>query len=179
MNKSDLLPDAQSKIYTQSYEANPAIDGVKLIPLKNFVSEEGDFSEILRLKDGEVEGFPGFKVQQINRTKLIPQAVKAWHVHFDQDELFYIAPMYDLFIGLWDVRKESKTAGVTTRLSLGGGNSQLLYVPHGVAHGNANFSYEPIQMYYFINKQFNPKNPDEHRIPWNALGADFWSPKRD
>lgn len=180
MNKADFIPSVVDKVYTQSYEAKPVIEGVKIVKLTNFISEEGDFSEILRLDSaGEVEGLPGFKIAQINRTKLMPQAVKAWHVHYNQDELFYVAPIYDLFIGLWDVRKGSKTEGVSMRMAVGSGNSQLVYVPHGVAHGNANFSYDPIQMYYFINNKFDVNNPDEHRIPWDALGADFWTPQRD
>ncbi len=177
---ADIEDNIQPKIYTQNYNFDTHIEGVKIIKLTNHIGEEGDFSEIMKLNStGEVKEVPGFKLEQINRTKLSPKSVKAWHLHFKQDEIWYIAPPYHVFVGLWDVRKSAKTVGKTMRIGLGGGESRLLYIPRGVAHGSANFSYEPVQLYYFTNEAFDPDNPDEKRINWDALGPEFWQPARD
>ena len=32
----------------------------------------------------------------------------------------------------------------------------------------------PATIVYFVNQQFNPADPDERRLPWDILGADFW-----
>lgn len=177
---SFVFPDARNAIFTQSYAQPTQIEGVKLIPIKSFVADEGDFSEILRFDDnGDFEHLPGFKVRQVNRTRLFGGSIKAWHVHEFQDEVWYVPPTFHLVGGLWDVRTNSPTAGATMKFVLGGGNSSLLVVPRGVAHGTVNFSGQPAELFYFVNQRFNRENPDEHRIHWDHLGADFWKPERD
>jgi len=175
----DINQDARGKIYIQDYSAKPTIEGVKIIPVRNFIGEDGDFSEIIRLSNGEIEEIPGMNVTQINRSKLLPGAIKGWHMHFEQEDIFYLPPSDSLLVGLWDLRKSSETSGVSMKITLGAGVSSLLYIPRGVAHGMTNISGEPIDLFYFVNQQFDAKNPDERRLPWDSLGADFWTPIRD
>lgn len=166
-------------IYPADYKEQELIEGVRIIDLKNIPAEEGDFSEILRIKNGTLETVKGFKLAQINRTTLIPGSIKAWHLHYKQDEIWYVSPLDHLLAGLWDVRKNTATSGKTMRIVLGGGTSHMLYIPRGVAHGSAIFASKPAELYVFVNQQFNLKKHDEKRIPWDALGRDFWKPKRD
>ena len=179
LTMDDINEDVRGKIYIQDYSAKPQIEGVKIIPIKNFVGEDGDFSEIIRMSGGEIEGLEGFDVKQVNRSRLLPNTVKAWHLHFGQDEIFYLPPSDSLLVGLWDLRKNSGTNGVSMKITLGGGQSSLLLLPRGVAHGMTNISGQPIDLFYFITSQFNVENPDERRIPWDSLGVDFWTPQRD
>ena len=175
----DIDEQKRGDVFIQEYSAKPKIEGVKIIPIKNFVGEDGDFSELVRLNDGEVEGMDGFKVAQVNRSRLFSGGIKAWHLHFGQDDVWYLPPSDSLLIGLWDLRKETESSGVTMKFTLGLGQSNLLFIPRGVAHGMTNVSGEPIDLYYFVNQQFNPESPDERRLPWDALGADFWQPARE
>ena len=176
----DIDEQLRDKVYAQDYSKKDGIEGVKITPLTNFPSEEGDFGEIARLdSNGQLEQVPGFKLVQVNRTHLFPGSIKAWHLHFRQDEVWYIPPNRDLFVGLWDVRKNSSTNGQLTRTVLGGGKSELLFIPRGVAHGSANFTLIDVNLFYLVDEKFNIKNPDEMRLPWDAAGADFWKPKRD
>ena len=183
MNKTLTMDDIdearRGEIYIQDYSAKPTIDGVKIIPVKNFIGEDGDFSEIIRLNHGEIEGIEGMQVAQVNRSKLLPGSIKGWHLHFEQEDIFYLPPSDSLLVGLWDLRKSAGTAGVSMKITLGAGVSSLLYIPRGVAHGMVNISGEPIDLFYFVNSQFDAKNPDERRLPWDSLGADFWTPQKD
>jgi len=180
INLEDIAEDIRPTIYTQDYSKDDHIDDVKVITLKNHPGEDGDFCELLKLNiDAEVEGLTGFKLVQINRAKLNPRSIKAWHLHFKQDEMWYVVPDDHLFVGLWDVRKNSRTNGRNMRMILGGGESRLLFIPRGVAHGSANFLERPVDMFYFVNKKFDINNPDEKRIKWDALGNEFWSPLKD
>ena len=183
MSKTLTLEDIdeknRGKIYVQDYSAKPQIEGVKIIFVRNFIGEDGDFSEIIRLTNGEIEGIEGMKVAQVNRSKLLPGSIKGWHLHFKQEDIFYLPPSDSLLVGLWDVRQSSPTSGVSMKITLGAGQSSLLYIPRGVAHGMTNISGEPIDLFYFVNQQFDVKNPDERRLPWDSLGADFWTPKKD
>ena len=177
---NDISKDIRGKVYSEGYKAKNQIDGVKIIKLKTFPSEEGDFGEIIRLNSrGEVKDIPHFSVAQINRTTLLSGSIKAWHLHLKQDEIWYVLPSGHLLVGLWDVRNNSLTNGITMRVVLGGGNSQLLYIPKGVAHGSLNLSNEPSELFYFVDRQFDINNPDEKRIPWDAKGEDFWKPQGD
>jgi dTDP-4-dehydrorhamnose 3,5-epimerase len=145
------------------------------------VEEEEDyFVELLRLdQKGDLVGFPGFRLAQVNRVKMYPGTIKAWHLHLKQDEIWCVTPHSHLLVGLWDVRSDSPTKGKVMRLVLGEGKTQLLYIPSGVAHGSSIVSSKKVEMLYFVNKTFNIKDPDELRLPWDSLGKDFWMPVRD
>ena len=180
LSLDDVDGEIKGKVYTQDYSIVPEIDGVKIISLVNHVSEEGDFGEIIRAdQNGEIEKFPGFKLAQVNRTHLFPNSIKGWHLHLKQDEIWYIPPNRGLFVGLWDIRAKSATNGRKMRIVMGGGKSELVFIPAGVAHGSANFTNQDVNLFYLVNEQFDIKNPDELRIPWDAAGSDFWKPIRD
>lgn len=176
----DINDKIRPKVYTQSYLKKAIIDDVKIIDIPCHVGDDGDFIELMRIEqDGELEQLPGFKLAQISRTLLLPHSVKAWHLHFNQNEIWFVPPESRLLVGLWDVRKNSKTSKTVMRLAMGGGKAQLVYIPKGVAHGSANLSEKPIPVIYFVDRKFDINNPDEKRIKWDSQGADFWQPQRD
>lgn len=180
LTQEDILEEIRPDVYTQDYSKKPEIDGIQMVSLKNYIGEDGDFCEVFRIEEnGETQEFPSFKIAQINRSKLIAGAIKAWHLHFNQDEVWYVVPSTRLIVGLWDVRDNSKTKNNAMRLTLGGTDSKLLFIPRGVAHGCANFTKGPAELFYFVSNKFDPTSPDEKRIKWDALGTDFWEQKRD
>lgn len=174
LNLDDIAQDLREKVFVQDYSKKPVIEGVQVKELRNMVGEDGDFSELMRLtENGEAEGFPGFHVRQINRSKMLPGAIKAWHVHFKQDEIQSVSPEDHLVVGLWDTRENSPTKGLTMKLVLGGGKAHTVYIPKGVAHGYMNVSKKAATIMYFVSEQFNLEDPDERRIPWNSV-ENFW-----
>jgi dTDP-4-dehydrorhamnose 3,5-epimerase len=163
-------------VSTQSYGQRRAIDGVLLIDLKVFSDEGGDFCEVSRLgADGTLECLPSYRPAQISYSLMEPGAIKAWHLHREQDDLWFVPPSERLLIGLLDVREGSATSDAVMRLALGAGNARLLLIPRGVAHGVANLGTRPAMLVYFANNVFDAANPDEHRLPFDLLGPDFWS----
>lgn len=179
LNKDDILTGLVDTITTQSYQKKTLIDGVEIREFRQFSAEDGTFAELMRLnEDGTMQIFPEFKLLQINRSSLLPGAIKAWHLHFNQEDIWYVPPQAHMLLGLWDLRKESPTADMKLKLPLGAGHNKLILIPRGVAHGVANIASEPGDLFYFINQIFDPENPDENRLPWNAAGDDFWVPER-
>ncbi|MFH1832943.1 MAG: dTDP-4-dehydrorhamnose 3,5-epimerase family protein [Candidatus Levyibacteriota bacterium] len=169
----------RDKVSVQDYSKKPQIDGVKILDINKFVGEDGHFSELIHFNErGECEEFPGFKVAQVNRAKVLPHAIKAWHIHFKQDEIWYVYPEEHLFVGLFDVREGSKTKEVSMKVVLGG-KSRLLFIPKGIAHGCANVTDNPANIFYFVSQKFDIKDPDEKRLPWDILGKDFWEAKKE
>lgn len=176
LTPADLI-DAARDLTRQSYAPRPPIAGVVLGEMPVFRGADGLFAELARL-DGErqVEGFAGFHPIQWNWSRLEPGAVKAWHLHLNQDDLWIIPPDSALLVGLADLRKGSPTASTTQRLALGGGRCHRLLIPRGVAHGVANLAAGPQTMLYAVNQLFtaDAAATDEWRLPWDRFGASFW-----
>lgn len=179
ISNTDIIQKVQLEISTQSYEKKAIIDGVQIGNIKLMTGEDGTFEELVRLDEqGNLEVFPEFKVRQINRSQILPKAIKAWHLHFNQEDIWYVSPSNHMILGLWDVREQSATKEQTMKIVMGGGSSKLVYIPRGVAHGVVNLSREKGTIIYLVNQRFDLQNPDERRLPWDKLGADFWEPQK-
>jgi dTDP-4-dehydrorhamnose 3,5-epimerase len=163
------------QITTQSYAKSPQIQGVEIKELPFYLTEDGSFLEIVRFHDdGTLKDFPHFSPKQISQAVLLPGSIKAFHLHYNQADLWFIHPRCQFLVGLFDVREDSDTYEFQMRITLGGGKARLLYIPPGVAHGLANLTQEKQSMIYFTDQFFDASNPDEHRLSHDYLGTDFW-----
>lgn len=169
-------PDYRPQVTTQNYGARPKIDGVSVVDLALFSDEGGDFCELARFNpDGSLAAIPGYHPAQSSYSYMDPGTIKAWHLHSRQDDLWFVPPHDRLLVGLLDTREGSESYGTSIRLTLGAGKARLLLIPRGVAHGAANLSSRPAHIVYMANAAFDPQQPDEHRLPWDILGPDFWT----
>jgi dTDP-4-dehydrorhamnose 3,5-epimerase len=174
-SQGEIMPEVKDQIFVQDYSKKPVIDGVKIIDVKQFTGEDGTFEDLIRLNDqGYLEAFPDFQLKQVNRSKILPKSIKAWHIHLQQEDIWYISPEDHMILGLWDVRKNSPTKDIKMRVIMGVHKSKLVYIPRGVAHGVINIASKSGIILYFVNAQFNPQNPDEKRLPWDKAGKEFW-----
>jgi dTDP-4-dehydrorhamnose 3,5-epimerase len=154
------------------------IEGVTILTLTKYTTEDGSFTEILRLNDhGNFELMPDFHIGQINRSVMLPNTVKAWHLHYGQDEIWNVSSRSHLMLGLWDVRENSPTKGQTMRIPMS--PERLVFIPRGVAHGAANFLTHAVEILYFMSAQYNKDAADEQRLPWDAKGREFWEIHRE
>ena len=175
LTKESIGLDYRADLSTQDYSKKIPIEGVQIINLNMFVDDGGGLAEIVRFDDnGNLVILPEFKVKQSTFSQMLPGTIKAFHIHYNQEDVWFINPYDRLLIGLFDAREGSPTYNKTMRFVLGAGRAQALYIPRGVAHGLANVWQNPASMIYFVNQHFDANNPDEHRLPWNALGEDFW-----
>jgi dTDP-4-dehydrorhamnose 3,5-epimerase len=162
-------------ITSQSYGASPKIAGVELHTLAYHRDDGGNFAELFRLSAGQVAGLDApFEAQQISMSILVPQTIKAYHLHMAQDDLWFVLPTDRLLVNLHDVREGSETFDTHKRFVLGAGQASILRIPVGVAHGIANVYDRDMLLLYATNQQFSKENPDEHRLPWDLFGADVW-----
>lgn len=171
----DIVDNLQKDVFIQDYSKKKIIEGVKIVEVKRMAGEDGTFEDLLRLDEtGHLELFPDIQVRQINRSKLLPGSIKAWHLHFKQEDVWYVAPEDHMILGLWDCRENSSTKGKSMKVIMGNGTSKLVVVPRGVAHGVVNVASAPGSVFYFVNNQFDVNNADESRLKWDVLGASFW-----
>jgi len=175
-----LNDDAQRVYSVQDYAAQPSIQGVELVDLKRFADDGGNFTELGRLGKGIHAAFPGFEVRQINYSEVEPEAIKAFHIHRGQTDVWFVPPGDKMLLVLLDVRAGSPTGSVARRLVLGDGTSRLVRIPPGVAHGVKNLAATRGRIIYFVDVQFQaaPAECDEGRLPWDFAGTGVWDVAR-
>ncbi len=176
----EFIPKAQASYGVQDYSARRTIDGVEVAQLRRFNDDGGSMTELGRLDEGAHQHFPGFSVHQVNFSVMEPLAIKAFHLHKRQTDVWFVPPADKILLVLADVRKSSPTEGLVRRMVLGDGNSFLVRIPPGVAHGAKNLRpAAPSTIVYFVDLKFSAgADCDEGRLPWNHFGAEVWDVER-
>ena len=139
------------------------VDGVEVIPLRRVEDERGWFSELMRASK-----LPK-PVRQANLAKSRKGVIRALHYHErGQDDLF--ACLH----GTARVVVLDRASGETFTEDIGDENRVALYIPGTYAHG-----YEALTdclFCYFVTREYDPADPDEHAVPWNdPRVAHLWS----
>ena len=173
MNFND---EAKRAFSLQEYSPAPGIDGVQMVDLKRFHDDGGSLTELGRLQGGVHAALPGFEVKQVNYSELEPGAIKAFHLHRRQTDVWFVPPADKMLLVLLDVRAESRSRNLHRRLVLGDGTSRLVRIPPGVAHGVKNLDPTRGRIIYFVDTHFSPDpdQSDEGRLPWDFAGAEIW-----
>ncbi len=176
-----LVPEAEANWRLQDYSCTPAIAGVETVELRRFRDDGGSMTELARLSDGRFAGLAGFVAAQVNYATVAPGAIKAFHVHRRQTDVWFVPPSDRILLVLVDVREGSPTSGARMRILLGDGLSRLVRIPPGVAHGCRNLGGETARVLYFADRHFSgdPSECDEGRLPWDLVGAEAWEVRRE
>ncbi len=171
-----LSADADSVLRVQRYDGSPSIDGVELIELRRFNDDGGSMMELFRFNEPRPAGLEGFEPLQLNYSVVQPGAIKAFHLHRRQTDVWFVPPEDRILMVLVDMRAGSSSEGVRRRIMLGDGNSRLVRVPPGVAHGCRNLSRSESRILYLTDVVFDPdpERCDEGRLPWDFAGAEIW-----
>lgn len=172
---------ARAQYSKQDYSPRTPIEGVEIVQLRRFNDDGGAMTELGRVTGGMHEGLEGFEVRQVNYSVVEPLAIKAFHLHQRQTDVWYVPPSDKMLLVLADVRKGSPTEGEVMRLVLGDGNSRLVRIPPGVAHGCRNLRPATTSaILYFVDVQFSVgEDCDEGRLAWDHFGADVWEVTRE
>ncbi len=172
----EINDQAKAAFSLQDYSGSPRIDGVQIVDLQRFNDDGGAITELGRITSGMHSQLEGFEIKQVNYSEIEPGAVKAYHMHHLQTDVWYVPPHDKLLLVLHDCRKDSSTEGQTMRFVLGDGRNRLVRIPPGVAHGCTNLAQEMGRIIYFVNVQFSsdPADTEEGRLPWDFLGSEIW-----
>lgn len=174
--KVRITAEAKKAFSVQDYAARKPIEGVQIVELRRFNDDGGAITELGRLTAGMHAQLPGFECRQVNYSEVEPDAIKAYHMHHRQTDVWYVPPCDKLLLVLHDCREGSPTVGATMRFVLGDGKDRLVRIPPGVAHGTRNLGTARGRIIYLVDVQFSPdaNECDEGRLPWDFLGADIW-----
>jgi len=171
-----FAPEINKHLRLQNYREKTTIEGVQVIPIRRYNDDGGSFLELTRLVKGVSTAVKGLPIAQINYSQMEPSALKAFHVHKKQTDVWFVPSDGKILLVLVDLRISSPSHGALMRLILGDDNSQLIVIPPGVAHGCKNISLERASIIYFMDKNFSldSKKCDEWRLPWDYFGSDLW-----
>lgn len=150
------------------------IDGVKTKKIVPHYDDRGFFSEILKF--GE-ETF--HEIKQTSYGETYPGVIKAFHWHKRKWESWCVVKGSAQVV-LYDWRDSSPTKGQTDIFYTGEKNPLLISIPPGVAHGYKVLGAGPIGVIYHVSEPYNPKDPDEERIPFDSplIGFDWETKNR-
>lgn len=147
-----------------------AIHDVVVKRLITHSDDRGYFREVVRDDDGLLRRFG-----QSSVTKTYPGVIKAFHWHHNQDDLWYVVDGMARVV-LFDRRPESPSCGVTQVVYAGEDNPVVILIPSGIAHGYQVLGPRPVILFYHVTQCYDPRHPDEQRIPFDDPGIGFdWS----
>lgn len=128
------------------------IDGVKIIPLKQFPDERGCVKHMLRCDDPHFEKFG-----EIYFSTVYPGVVKGWHYHREM-ALNYAVISGMIKLVLYDSRETSPTRYKIQDICIGEQNYVLVHVPPQVWNGFIGLGTKEAIV---ANCSTLPHNPDE------------------
>ena len=155
------------------------IDGVKIKTLKvwpdqaqgrEVLSRPGFLMEVVRDDEALLSHFG-----QSTFTVTYPGAIKAFHWHRQQDDVWFVADGQALVV-LYDQREDSPTFGQTQTIRAGKDGYKVIVIPAGVVHGYKVLGHDPVLLFYHTTRAYNAGNPDEERLPYDDQKINFdWS----
>ena len=131
--------------------------------------DRGTLMEVLRSDDAFFE-----RIAQTTFTVAYPGVIKAFHWHRRQKDVWFFASGMAQVV-LYDMRRDSPTYRETNVLYMGEKNPLLVSIPEYVAHGYRVLGQEPAALFYHTTTTYDPKDPDEERLPFDSpeIGFDW------
>jgi dTDP-4-dehydrorhamnose 3,5-epimerase len=129
--------------------------------------DRGTLMEVLRSDDAFFEG-----IAQTTYTVAYPGVIKAFHWHKRQKDIWFFASGMAQVV-LYDMRRESATYRQTDVFYMGANNPLVVSIPEHVAHGYRVLGNEPAGLFYHTTAVYDPKDPDEERLPFDSAEIGF------
>ncbi len=151
----------------QAVDQSP-IDGVTVVETKNVPLSRGHLTEIYRA-DWRLDPTA---VAQVFQTTLEPGAVSAWHAHAQTTDRLFVS-QGQIFIVLYDARRDSPTYGQLNRFIFGMVRPALVVVPAGVWHGVQNSPSGVGMLLNLVDRAYDYEQPDHYRLPFDSPEIPF------
>lgn len=93
-----------------------------------------------------------------------PGMIKGWGIHKKHEDRYFIL-FGDIEIVLYDVREDSPTKGLVSKIFLSERRRQLMNIPAGVWHAERNIGIKDSLVINFPTIPYDHTNPDKYRLP--------------
>jgi len=162
---SDFIQDVSfpaSKTVTETPQSEGLIEGVRVTPLRPASDSRGALSELLTMRDGQIEeSEPVVHVYQVIAKA---DSRRAWVYHRMQFDRLAFTNGYFRVV-LYDLRPDSSTFGLMNVLLVGIEQPVSLRIPPLVVHGVHNVGSEDATFTNMPTKVWDPAGPDKMRLP--------------
>lgn len=101
-------------------------------------------------------------------SKSYPGVIRAWHRHVRGQTDFFIVPVGNIKVAVYDDREDSPTRGEINDFILGEDNLILLKIPGDCWHGFKVVGDKPAILINMPTRLYDYENPDEERIPYDT-----------
>ena len=136
-----------------------ALEGVRTYEIKILPDERGFFSEALRQ---DWSSFIDEWVVQVNMNYSYPNVIRAWHKHLRGQVDYFLVLKGAMKICAFNEETKALVEVFASEKKL-----MMVRIPGHYYHGFKSLGNEPCLMLYFVNRLYDPENPDEQRILWN------------
>jgi dTDP-4-dehydrorhamnose 3,5-epimerase len=134
--------------------------GVRTYELNILPDERGFFLEALRTDWKDF--LEDESILQANISYSYPNIVRAWHKHLRGQIDHFLVLKGTMKICAYDETSGQLAEVITTERK-----PTLVRIPGKYLHGTKTLGIEPSLLVYFVNKQYDYKDPDEIRVPWD------------
>ncbi len=135
------------------------LQGIIIKSLKTFLDERGLFTELFKSSWKDV-----FKdeILQANLSVSHPGIIRAWHKH-ERGQVDYFVTLF----GTTKICVFDDSSKELDEIFSSGNSLQIVRVPGHYWHGFKVVGNDSVTLLYFVNKEYDPKKPDEVRKPWD------------
>jgi len=105
---------------------------------------------------------------QVNFSCQYPGVIKGWHRHAKQTD-FWLCCTGHIKAGI-----HCQDTDTSWKIVLGEKNPFVLVIPPGLWHGAATVGNTPAGLLYYVTHGYNPKEPDEERMAFDAVEDFPW-----
>ncbi len=148
------------------------IKGITIKKITAHQDDRGFFAEVAKFGEDTFH-----EIRQTSYSETYPGVIKAFHWHKRQWDMWFVLKGMAQVV-LYDLRPKSPTKGETMVLHVGEKNLCFIAIPPGVAHGYKVLGDTSMGIMYHTSETYDPKNPDEERIPFDSKDINFkWETK--
>ena len=105
---------------------------------------------------------------QINYSVMYPSVIKAWHRHKKQTD-FWLCVSGHIKVGICREVDNHFWAMVIGQMHLG-----VVIIPPQLWHGAATVGDTSASLLYYVTETYDPHDPDEQRMPHDAIAEFSW-----
>ncbi len=156
---TDLIKDAPT-VTADGTPRSPVPHGVTFRRATTHIDDRGSVCELF---DARWTWHPDPLVFSYMFT-LRPGMVKGWGLHKLHEDRYFIVSG-ELAVVMYDVREESPTRNMVSRVVLSEYDRRLMNIPAGIWHANWNIGSKDVLVVNFPTRPYDHDNPDKYRLP--------------
>lgn len=134
--------------------------GVSFHDLVTHVDERGEVCELLDPR----WGWHKDPIVFVYSFMIRPGMIKGWGLHKKHEDRYCIF-FGDLEVVLYDVRPDSPTQGMVSKIILSERRRQLMNIPANIWHADRNIGSKDVLVINFPTIQYDHSSPDKYRLP--------------